>query len=154
MKTIRRHDTSEKVANALCYNRTAMASKLGPILKLTGMWLLVPAALAALGYYVIGPRLGVDNQPDKAPAPSTSEPTDDSGSARNYSEPKIEVSVKKGTTISARDIRPPKKKKKPEAKPPEASAPKVEAPVGESTGDPPPTTPPSGDGAGGTGGDG
>lgn len=131
-----------------------MASKLGPILKLTGMWLLVPAALAALGYYVIGPRLGVDNQPEKATAPSSPEPSDETGSARNYTEPKIEVSVKKGTTISARDIRPPRKKKKTEPKPPEASAPKVEAPVGDATGDPPPTTPPVGDGTGGAGGDG
>lgn len=131
-----------------------MASKLGPILKLTGMWLLVPAALAALGYYVIGPRLGVDSATEKAPAPSTSEPENEPSSARNYSEPKIEVSVKKGSTISARDIRPPRKKKKPEAKPPETSAPKVEAPVGDSTGDPPPTTPPVGDGTGGAGGDG
>lgn len=42
------------------------ARKLTP-LGIVVKWIVVPAALAALGYYVVGPRLG--EQPVKAKAP-------------------------------------------------------------------------------------
>ena len=119
-----------------------MASKAGTVVKLIGMWLLVPAALAAVGYYVIGPQLGA-REGDK-PETTSEEPAEDGQTSKSYAEPKIEVSVKKGSTISARDLTRPRRKKKPTPKPAEPPV-KVEVPSVDPDGG---ETVPVGDGTG------
>lgn len=112
-----------------------MATKAGTVVKLIGMWLLLPAALAAIGYYVIGPQLGASES--ASPGASPTEHTGEEKTSKTYSEPKIEVSVKKGSTISARDLTRPRRKKKPAPKPvepaPEPAAPSVDPPSGGET---------------------
>lgn len=111
-----------------------MASKAGTVVRLIGLWLLVPIALAAIGYYVIGPRLG--SHEGDAPSSTTEESVDEGKASKSYSEPKIEVTVKKGSTISARDLTRPRRKKKPP----------VQKPVDPNPAPPAPTVDPAGGG--------
>lgn len=114
-----------------------MASKLGTALRIIGLWALVPAGLAALGYYVIGPRIGAStaDAPEKQPADSSDEEVQP---GRSFAEPKVEVSVKKGSTISQRDIQRSRRRPKPKPKP-TPSTPDVEPPPATQQQDPPPT---------------
>lgn len=118
-----------------------MASKAGTVLKIIAAWALLPAGLAALGYYVIGPKLGAKDgdSPKEAPPASSSEgeASSEEDAPKTYAEPKIEVSVRKGAKISARDISRPRRRKKPTTPKPEPSAPEVSTP----TIDPPKTQP-------------
>lgn len=105
-----------------------MATKLQKAIRFTLLWMLVPATMAAIGYYVIGPRLGSHEPP-------VAEPRDDiqdegepapTKSTRNYQPPAVEVSVKRGQTIRDRDMVIRRSKPKPKPKPEEA--PSAEAP--------------------------
>ena len=116
-----------------------MATRAVKALRFTVAWLLVPAVFAATGYYVIGPRLGTPHAKEPAPSATGEDgPSEDGSTSRNFSAPKIEVSVKKGSTVSQRDIQRPRRKRKPAPKPAE---PTVDTPTTE-----PPTTAPSGGG--------
>ncbi len=113
-----------------------MATKLQKAVRFTLMWMLVPAALAAVGYYVLGPMMGSSTpaEPEqKEETQGDSEPT--SKSARNFKPPAVEVSVKKGQTLRERDLVIRRSKPKPKPKPEEA--PTQEAPK------PPVVSPPS-----------
>ena len=131
-----------------------MASKAGTVLKIIGAWALLPAALAALGYYVIGPKLGADDSAAKpqaaVPDTQSDEGVDEAQSpAKTFAAPKIEVSVRKGHSISAGDLVRPKRKKKPVSKP-EPSTPEVAPPISGGDGKTVPETIPvdGGNGAG------
>lgn len=119
-----------------------MATRAVKAIRFTVAWLLVPAAFAAVGYYVIGPKLGAPTtKKSSAPPEVTGEegPSDEASQSKTFTAPKIEVSVKRGSTVSQRDIRrPARRKKKPEAKPAE--------PTGEAPSTTPPSTAPTGGG--------
>ena len=110
-----------------------MASRAAKAVRFTIAWLVVPAIFAATGYYIIGPSLG--NSPSK---PSnqiedplqTDGPSEDESEPKNFQPPNIEVSVKKGSTVSQRDIRRPVRKKKPVPKTEPAAAPAAPASSG------------------------
>ncbi len=118
-----------------------MATRAVKALRFTVAWLLVPTAFAALGYYVIGPRLGATPEsPSSTPSAIGEDgPSEDVTPTKSFSPPNVEVRVKRGSTVSQRDlVRPKRRKKKPVVKP---SAPSVEAPTVE-----PPSNPPTGPG--------
>lgn len=67
-------------------------------------WLIVPAALAAAGYYYIGPELGAPRTdpvatvlPDQTPAPAL-----ERVQRKSNAEPEVEVSVRKGQPSPSR----------------------------------------------------
>lgn len=68
-------------------------------------WLVIPAALAAAGYYYIGPELGAPRtEPVVIKSPETN--TAPAPKARRFkSEPEVEVTVRRGAP-------PPKKRRK------------------------------------------
>jgi hypothetical protein len=108
-----------------------MATKLQKAIRFTLLWMLVPAGLAAIGYYVIGPQLGSHEAPQAEPREEIQDEEEDGPSepktVRNYVPPAIEVEVKRGQTIRERDMvirQPrPKPKPKPEEAPPAPTAP-------------------------------
>ena len=85
-----------------------MASRLTPIGWIT-KFLVVPAALAAVGFYVIGPRIGA---PDKS-APKKVESQDDSGgittadapSAPSSNSPSVQNSAPDGAQVTVHPAR-------------------------------------------------
>ncbi len=122
-----------------------MASKAVKMVRFTVWWLLVPAIFAATGYYIVGPRLGAAPDP-KVVAPSAGgedgpSEVESETPSKNYQAPKIEVSVKKGSTVTQSEIRRPRRKKKP--------APKPTAPAATAPSEPAASPPPDTGGAGG-----
>lgn len=109
-----------------------MASRLSP-LGIFVKWLLVPASLAALGYFIIGPRVGdqvlspdakkkiqeVTGQPRPAPAGELNISNDEvlpdeDKPAKNYTAPDVEVTVNPiGNTEREKPRRRRRKKKPP-----------------------------------------
>lgn len=117
-----------------------MATKLQKAVRFTLLWMLVPAGLAAIGYYVIGPMMGANAPTVEEPQPTSDDEDEERpGEPRSvrFSPPAVEVSVKKGQTIRDRDMvirrSVPKPKPKPEPEKPPAvqpSAPVVAPPTG------------------------
>ena len=116
-----------------------MASRTVKAIRFTVAWLLVPAIFAAAGYYIIGPRLGASPSTPASvteDSPDINSPSEEEPPSKNFKAPNIEVSVKKGSTVSQRDIRRPAPRKK-RADPPKAAAPvapTTEAPTAPSGG--------------------
>lgn len=117
-----------------------MATKLQKAIRFTLLWMLVPAGLAAIGYYVIGPQLGSHQAPQAEPREDVQDEEEDGPAepktVRNYVPPAIEVEVKRGQTIRERDmvIRQPKPKPKPKPE---------ETPAAPTAPTPPIASPPS-----------
>lgn len=88
-----------------------MSSKVSGVLALIGKWLLVPAVFGLVGYYIVGPRLGLAET--AKPAPQIQRATDESEpeTPKFTGEPEVNVEVQKPVRRSTFTR---KKKKKPE----------------------------------------
>lgn len=87
-----------------------MNRKAKSVLYSISLWLVIPVGLLALGFYVIGPRLGLTHIPgvtapeppsttDAQPADST--PTDSTqASTEHFSPPDVKVSVEEGAQFN------------------------------------------------------
>lgn len=126
-----------------------MATKLQKAIRFTLLWMLVPAGLAAIGYYVVGPQLGSHEAPQAEPREEIDEgdegPPSEPKSVRNYTPPDIEVEVKRGQTIRERDMVIRRSSPKPKPKPEETPTSGTSAP--EPTAPKPPVVSPPSDGA-------
>ena len=131
-----------------------MGRQLVRIVLMIVQWVVVPVGLVVVGYYVVGPRLGTTEAATSKSSEATSpvEPDGnetDSKVSRKFAAPKVQVTVRKGSSLTDRDLRMPTIKKK---KPVEVKAvpdgPKTPVP----TVDPdPPAHHEAGEGDGGTG---
>ena len=116
-------------------------------------WLVVPSALALVGYFGIGPLIGGRT----SPPPAASEPTSEEPARRFTSEPEVEVSAtpaprrtrarvpqRRSEPSRVRVVEPPPEPETPE----EAEPPPVADPVDDHGTVPPITTTGGGDGGG------
>lgn len=115
-----------------------MASRAVKAVRFTLAWLVVPAIFAATGYYIIGPRLGKPTETTSTSQTDVPDETPEESEGKNFPPPKIEVSVKKGSTVSPREVTPPRRRKT-TPKPRSQDTPTEPAPAA-------PTAPPSGGG--------
>lgn len=110
-------------------------------------WLLIPASLAAVGYFFMGP-LVPKLLPGRAPITTPESTTSGGEEKKTYSEPDVEVSVKpasdsyRSRSSSDRPRRRKKRRRTTTTQPRVDTAP-VEAPVQD---DPPVESPPDSDG--------
>lgn len=110
-----------------------MATKLQKAVRFTLLWMLVPAGMAAIGYFVLGPQLGSHEAPAKEPPQQTTDEEEDDRPTEprsvRFSPPAVEVSVKKGQTIRDRDMvirrSSPRPKPKPQPEKPPATQPSL-----------------------------
>jgi hypothetical protein len=74
----------------------SMSARRGSIASFLIKWLVIPVGLAAIGFFVVGPRLGRTNEAPPPPQPVQAEPAPDpdSGQAnpKFKGEPEVEVS--------------------------------------------------------------
>lgn len=101
-------------------------------------WLVFPAALAAFGYYVVGPRIGKVGlpsgiaQPEPSPARETAAAP--ASQARTYPAPDVDVSVSGSAAASRPPRRRHRRKPKPDVEAPPTTAPDVPVDSGGSGG--------------------
>lgn len=114
----------------LCYN-SSMAGRGVSALLFFVKWVIVPVGLAALGFFVVGPRIGTDEsvlgslppgrtafgvdfgKKDEPPGATTPGPR----SVRRSGEPEVDVSVRPAT--SRRERQPTEERRRAPAPPPE-----------------------------------
>lgn len=111
-------------------------------------WLLIPAALTAVGYYIVGPRIGASLKNSAAAEPTkSSSATETTTAANTVSYPAPDVEVKVNSTAP---------KKRPKRHKPRGSKrrPQVRKPAAETPSTPPPVDQGGSGGAATTGGDG
>lgn len=96
-------------------------------------WLVIPAAIAAAGYFYVGPELGAPRTDDPPVVPLAAKPVPESSKLKRTTDgPEVEVSAKKTETPKPKR----KRKRKPTVKPAEpAVAPAVESNTSAATSD-------------------
>lgn len=128
-----------------------MANRLTPF-GLVLKWLIIPIAVGAIGYYLVGPRVESNVSPeliDKVKSASGIEVAEakevkPDTAERTYKEPEVDVTV---TALNKREDKPKRRRRKRTTTP----KPSVTAPVAPEPAVAPP--PPTVDGGDGTGGD-
>jgi hypothetical protein len=127
----------------------SMASRLTP-LGILLKWIVVPASLGAIGYFLVGPRvdsqvpkeikdrmLEVSRNTEPQTTASNDKPEEVDKPLHNFAEPEVDVSV---TALNSKPKK--QKRKRRRRKPPTAtttpSAPIPDAPSGGGSADPPP----------------
>ena len=88
-----------------------MSSKVSGVLALIGKWLLVPAVFGLVGYYIVGPRLGLTEVAKSTPQFHQPADGSESETPKFSGEPEVNVEVQKPVKRSTFTR---KKKKKPE----------------------------------------
>ncbi|MBC8066175.1 MAG: hypothetical protein H7Y17_15190 [Chlorobia bacterium] len=106
-----------------------MASRLSP-LGIVVKWIVVPISLAAIGYFLVGPRVeskvpqGVKDKVREVAngqeAPAEEPNAEEDKPARQFTEPEVDVTV---TALNTRENRPKKKRRKRRKPPAETTAP-------------------------------
>ncbi len=89
-----------------------MNRKAKSVLYSISLWLVIPVGLLALGFYVIGPRLGMTHLPPgitppaplptDAPQQEQAGPDSTSPSTEHFSPPQVHVSVEEGAQFNVR----------------------------------------------------
>lgn len=118
-----------------------MANSAGSIAKFFVKWLVIPVGLAAIGFFVVGPRIGSPPEAvEPAPANLDNLPPDTKENPTRIAEPEVEVTARPaGRTRSPR-----RRSSRPAAAPAEAAPRREEVPPPVTT-EPPVVEPPAAD---------
>lgn len=87
---------------------STMANQSGAIARFLIKWLVIPVGLAAVGFFVVGPRLGAQGRQEAGPADGGqgSMKTEQSEAAKKTGNPDVTISSKPVTRRRTRRTRP------------------------------------------------